>query len=192
MIEVANTTTQALVTEYRYNGLGHRIGWHYDENVDLTVDGSDPWFYFAYNESWQQVATYRAADTSPKEQFVNHNAGLGGYGGSSAIDGAILRDRDVNTAWGTASDGTLEDRIYYCQICRGDVVEIMDDLDNLIEHVRHSSSCAPISLPEGDTEEQKVSVLEEESHTNIHIIICIFGSPAVKISTNSHALSINM
>ena len=101
----------------------------------------------------QQVATYRDDDTSPKEQFVYHNAGLGGYGGSSAIDGVINRDFDKNSGWASAADGTLEDRIYYCQNWRGDVVEIMDDSDNLIEHVSHTSSGVPIGLPADDTEE---------------------------------------
>ena len=42
-----------------------------------------------------------------KEQFVYHNSGLHGAGGSGYIDAVILRDRDANTAWETASDGTL-------------------------------------------------------------------------------------
>ncbi|MCH8314975.1 MAG: RHS repeat protein, partial [Planctomycetes bacterium] len=123
LIEIANTSTQALVVEYTYNGLGRRTGWHYDVDVDGTVEDTsdDPWYYFAYDERWRIVATYRAADTSPKEQFVYHNAGLGGYGGSSAIDGVILRDKDADTNWEDASDGTLEERIYYCQNWRGDV-----------------------------------------------------------------------
>ncbi|MCH8825283.1 MAG: hypothetical protein IH984_17440 [Planctomycetes bacterium] len=145
LIEVANTTTQALVTEYRYNGLGHRIAWHYDVDADGTVEDTsdDPEYFFAYNESWQQVATYRAADTSPKEQFVYHNAGLGGYGGSSAIDGVILRDKDTNTAWDTESDGTLEDRIYYCQNWRGDISVIVDDTGNMVEWVKYTAYGIP-------------------------------------------------
>ena len=43
------------------------------------------------------------------------HAGLGGYGGSSAIDGVILCDKDANSAWSAASDCTLEERVYYCQ-----------------------------------------------------------------------------
>ncbi len=31
-----------LVSEYTYNGLNYRIGWHYDANVSGTCDGSDP------------------------------------------------------------------------------------------------------------------------------------------------------
>ena len=31
----------ALVAEYRYNGLGMKIGWHYDADNDNDVDGSD-------------------------------------------------------------------------------------------------------------------------------------------------------
>lgn len=46
------------------------------------------------------VATFRGADSSPKELSINHNAGLSGLGGSSAIDAVVLRDRGVSTAWG--------------------------------------------------------------------------------------------
>ncbi len=80
---------------------------------------------FAYDESWKLVATYRENDASPKEMFANHNAGLDGSGGSSYIDNVILRDRDANTSWVSASDGTLEERRYYCQNWRADVLVIV-------------------------------------------------------------------
>ena len=37
----------------RYDGLGHRICWHYDVDTDGTVeaDGAeDPYYYFVYDE----------------------------------------------------------------------------------------------------------------------------------------------
>ena len=73
---------------------------------------------------------------SGKEQFVYHNAGLGGYGGSSAIDGVILRDKDANTNWEDASDGTLEERVYYCQNWRGNVSVLIEDDGDMV------ASCA--------------------------------------------------
>ena len=152
LIEVANTSTQALVVEYTYNGLGHRTGWHYDVNGVDGVTAADPWYYFAYDEGWRIVATYRDADTSPKEQFVYHNAGLGGYGGSSAIDGMIMRDKDANTAWSAASDGTLEERVYYCQNWRGDVVALIDDSADQVEQDRYSAYGVPFGLPAGDAD----------------------------------------
>ena len=140
------------MVEYTYNGLGHRTGWHYDVDADGTVENTsdDPWYYFAYDESWRIVASYRAADTSPKEQFVYHNAGLDGYGGSSAIDGVILRDKDADTAWSAASDGTLEERVYYCQNWRGDVSVIIEDDAEMVEWVKYSSYGIPFGLPKGD------------------------------------------
>ncbi len=45
-------------------------------------------------------------------------------GASSYIDILILRNNDANTAWPAASDGTLEERIYYCHNWRGDVVAL--------------------------------------------------------------------
>ncbi len=118
--------------------------------MENTAD--DPWYYFAYDEGWRIVATYRAADTSPKEQFVYHNAGLDGYGGSSAIDGMILRDKDANTAWIAASDGTLDERVYSSQNWRGDRVALIDDSADLVEEDRYSANGVPFGLPAGDAD----------------------------------------
>ena len=142
-----------LVVEYTYNGLGHRIGWHYDVDADGTVEDTsdDPWFRFVYDERWRIVATYRASDSSPKEQFVHHNAGAGGFGGSSYIDTVVLRDKDANPdgigTWSAASDRTLEERIYYCHNWRGDVVALIDDTADQVEQVRYSSYGVPFGLP---------------------------------------------
>ncbi|MCI0456510.1 MAG: RHS repeat protein, partial [Gemmataceae bacterium] len=125
--QVKNTSNQNLVAEYRYNGLGHRIGWRYDVDGLNGLDANDPWFYFAYDERWRMVATFRGDDlaTKPKEQFVCHNAGLNGLGGSLSVDGVILRDRDNTGGWNSPSDGILEERRYYCQDWHGDVVVIL-------------------------------------------------------------------
>ncbi|MCH8151435.1 MAG: RHS repeat-associated core domain-containing protein [Planctomycetes bacterium] len=152
--QVKKTSDQALVVEYTYSGLGHRIGWHYDVDGNGTVDDiSDPWFRFVYDERWRIVATYRDSDSSPKEQFVYHNAGLNGFGGSSYIDTVVLRDKDANTAWSAASDGTLEERIYYCHNWRGDVSVLITDTGNeMVEWVKYSSYGVPFGLPKGDTD----------------------------------------
>ncbi|MFN0134364.1 MAG: hypothetical protein ACKVW3_17765 [Phycisphaerales bacterium] len=72
------------------------------------------------------LATFREDDADPKERFVYHAAGLGGYGGSSYIDDVICRDRDYSTDWyGEDSDGVLETRAYYCQNWRHDVSAIV-------------------------------------------------------------------
>ncbi len=57
--QVKRTTDQALVAEYRYNGLGHRLSWKYDTDGDLDVDGSDKTYFFVYDLKWRPVATYR-------------------------------------------------------------------------------------------------------------------------------------
>ncbi len=65
-------------------------------------------------------------DADPKERFVYHNAGLAGGGGSSYIDAVVLRDRDANTAWEDEADGTLEERVYYCQnLVEGGCVDVV-------------------------------------------------------------------
>jgi hypothetical protein len=44
--------SNALVAEYRYNGLGHRIAVHEDTDSDLDVDSNDKWYYDAFDERW--------------------------------------------------------------------------------------------------------------------------------------------
>jgi hypothetical protein len=115
------TQSGALVAEYRYNGLGHRIGVHEDTDTDGDVDANDKWFYDAFDEQWRPLAKYRESDTSPKIEWVPHQAGSLGNAGSSGIDLIVCRNRDANTTWASASDGTLEERIYYCQNWHADV-----------------------------------------------------------------------
>jgi len=148
----------AVVEEFTYNGLGHQIGWHYDNgrsgqpgNPDGTVDGNDYWYYKAYDENWRQVATFRSSDTSPKEVFILQQAGNDGLGGASYINGVICRYRDANTAWTTASDGVLEEVEHYCQNWRGDIVGLVDSGGSMTEWAKHSAYGVPICLPVGDT-----------------------------------------
>jgi RHS repeat-associated protein len=149
---VKNTTTQALKSEFKYNGLGYRISTHQDTDTDGDVDGDDKWFHFAYDEGWRMVATFRENDSDPKEVFLHNQAGDGGFGGSSYIDSIALRDKDANTAWTTASDGTLEERVYYCQNWRSDVSAIVTNGGSMKEWVKYSAYGVPQGLPFGDTD----------------------------------------
>ena len=153
--KVKNTSNQNLVAEYRYNGLGHRIAVHEDTDTDGDVDGSDLWYYDAYDERWRHLARFREGDTSPKEDFVPHQAGLDGNGGSSYIDLVVCRNKDANTAWTSASDGTLEQRVFYCQNWRADVsalVKVVGSGVELAEMVKYSAYGIPFGLPGGDTD----------------------------------------
>lgn len=144
------------MAEYTYNGLGYRIGWHYDVDADGTVEsgapGDDPWYWFCYDERWRMIATYRYTDSDPKERFMPHAAGLGGYGGSSYVDSVAFRARDMNGGggWRGASDGTLESRVFYCQNWRNDVVALWQGL--VVEWVKYSSFGTPFGLPAADTD----------------------------------------
>jgi len=136
-----------VVAEYRYNGLGRRIAWHYDVDADMDVDTDDPWFYFVYDPQWRMVATFRSDDEEAKELFVNHAAPLG-------VDAVILRDKDANNSggWADEADGTREERTYYCQNYRGDVVTLLGTAGggHVREHVRYSSYGVPFGIPAGD------------------------------------------
>ena len=150
--KVKKTSDQSLVAEYRYNGLGFRIAVHEDTDSDRDVDSNDKWFYYAYDERWRWVATFREDDSDPKEEFVAHLAGLDGLGGSSYIDLVVMRERDENTAWTAASDGTLETRRYYCQSWRADVVALVDSSGELNEWDKYSAYGVPFGLPGGDAD----------------------------------------
>ncbi|MCC6285056.1 MAG: hypothetical protein IT439_07095 [Phycisphaerales bacterium] len=142
-----------IVAQYRYNGLGFRIGWRYDSDASGGgVDGGDPWYFFCYDDAWRVVATFRANDKSPKEVFVHHNAGLSGYGGSSYIDSVILRDKDITSKWTEEAEDERGERRYYCQNWRADVSAILTDAGSMVEWVKYSSYGVPFALPAGDTD----------------------------------------
>lgn len=92
------------------------------------------------------MAVSRDGDESPKEEFAWHNAGLGGTGGSSYIDSVIFRDRDYNTGWSAASDEVLERRNYYVQNWRADVVALLSDMGQQVEHIRYSAYGEPFGI----------------------------------------------
>lgn len=143
--------SSTLVAEYTYNGLNHLIIRHEDTDDDGDADGNDTEFRHVYDDQWRIVATYRESDADPKEQFVFHNAGADGFGGSSYIDTVIMRDKDANTAWTSAADGTLEDRVYYIQNWRADVVALVDSSHFLREWVRYDAYGTPYGMPQTDT-----------------------------------------
>jgi hypothetical protein len=68
-----------------------------------------------------------------------HNAGMGGFGGSSYIDALILRDRDADLD----ENAVLEERLYYCQSWRADVVAVVDSTGTLVEGARYSAYGVP-------------------------------------------------
>ncbi len=150
--KIKNRSTAALVAEYKYNGLGYRISIHEDTDSDQDVDANDKWFHHAYDERWRWAATYRESDSSPKEEFLHHAAGLGGNGGGSYIDLVVYRDLDANTAWTSAADGTMEERIDYCQNWRADVSVIVSETGGMMEWAKYSAYGVPFGLPGGDTD----------------------------------------
>jgi len=149
--QIKNRSTSAVVSEHQYYGNGFRAGEHYDSDTSGTVDSGDKWFWFGYDERWRIVATYRDTDASTKERLVHHTAGASGYGSGSYIDDLVLRERDANTSWnGAAGDETLEERLYYCQNWRHDVVALVTSGGALTERARYFSYGIPFGVPLGD------------------------------------------
>jgi RHS repeat-associated protein len=122
--------------------------------VETGSPGDDPWYWFAHDERWRIVATFRHEDSTAKERFVWHSAGprkkLDGHGGSSYIDSVILRDKDANTAWTSAADGTLEERLYYAQNWRADVSLVLSSTGQLKERVKYSAYGVPFCISPAD------------------------------------------
>ena len=135
----ATTAAAEDVILHRYNGLGMRIATLTDTDASGVLDGDDDWRYFAYTESWQQVATLLEGDpeSGPEEVFVHHAAGIGGSGSSSYIDNVLLRDRG-------------SERTYYCHNWRNDISVLLSQAGNLVEWVKYSAYGEPFNLPPGD------------------------------------------
>ncbi len=159
LVEIRDASS-SLLAEYRYNGLNHQIGVHYDTDTDSDVDGSDVWFVNAYNERWQRVATYRATDSAgligtidsdPKQIFVWHMAGMDGHGGSSYIDSMIVEKRDASTSWNAAADALDADK-YAVQNWRHDVVFLLDDRGIRIQGARFEPNGVPFGRPRADAD----------------------------------------
>ncbi|MCP3937896.1 MAG: hypothetical protein GY708_21315, partial [Actinomycetia bacterium] len=132
-----NDQSQGLVAEHRYNGLGHRIAEHTDTDTDGDVDGNDEWHHFCYDERWRVTAMFVDSDTEPTEEFMHHGAGNSGFGRSSYVDEVVIRDRD------TDDNGSMEERIFYCQNWRHDVVAVVNSSGAQLEMVRYSAYGVP-------------------------------------------------
>jgi len=145
-LRFVKTQSGALVSEQRYNGLGHRIAEHVDTDEDGDVDASDDWRYFAHDERWRIAAHFLNSDSTPIEEFVHHAAGLDGKGKSSYIDLVVLRNLDMT------ANGTLDERMYYCQNWRADVSAIVDDAGEIYEWAKYSAYGVPFGLPGADTD----------------------------------------
>ncbi len=62
----------------------------------------------------------------------------------------ILRDRDANTNWESEADGTLEERTYYLQNWRADVIALVKDDGEPIQQVRYDAYGVPFGIPKSD------------------------------------------
>src|SRR5262249_13518744 len=71
---------------------------------------------------------------------------------SSYINAIVSRYKDANTAWTSASDGTLEQVYYCCQNWRGDVSALVTDAGAMVEWDKYSAYGIPFGLPAGDTD----------------------------------------
>jgi RHS repeat-associated protein len=163
LVTLKKRSDDSVIAEYKYNGLNFRTGFKYAPSI---ASSQKMQYWHQYDERWRPIATYRESDSSAKEAFVYQNAGIGGRGGSSYIDSVILRDRDNTTGnllvssgpptmyvghyFAGASDGSLEQRHFYCQNWRADVVVLTDSNGQPAEHVRYTAYGEARSYRNGD------------------------------------------
>ena len=81
---------------------------------------------------------------------MNHQAGQGGVRNALMLNRVIGRFRDNDAGEEGASDGVLEERIYYCQNWKGDVVALAGSAGYQLESVRYSAYGYPFGIPGGD------------------------------------------
>lgn len=143
LVEIRNRTTNDLLSQYKYNGLGYRTGERIDSDADGVLEtGENDWRYFIYDARWRLIEVYEDSDdANPLEVYVHHAAGLDGVGTGSYVDHIILRERD------TDADGVLDEFHFYCQNWRADVVVILDEAGRQIEQVRYTPYGVPIAIP---------------------------------------------
>ena len=150
LAEVTNRSTSSAVTQYKYNGLGWRIYAINDSDADGSMGDETP-EHLAYDEQWRLIAIYDGSTPvdSPREQYVHHRAGLDGKGSASYLDRVLLRVRDTT---GGLPD-TLDERVYYVQNWRADIVALLSGSGEQLEQVRYSAYGVPFLLLAGDVHE---------------------------------------
>ena len=155
LVRASTQSAGVTVAEYRYNGLGQRIGWKARFDTGLSY-ANNLWRYFQYNERWQQVGVYYEASAGANtvgayavETYLYHTAGRDGRGGSSYIDDVVFRDRDRNSM-GSGGDATREERCYYLQNWRHDVVGLVTTTGAWVERYRYDAYGRPESYSVAD------------------------------------------
>ncbi len=141
LVEVEDQSSNQ-VARYAYNGLRQVITEHYDADEDGDVDSADPEFFITYGAHSEELATYRAGDIAPKQELVR-----------GAQQEVVCRDRDTSSPWTSASDATLEERLYYCEDAKGCVVSVISSNGWQVEQSRYSSVAhEPFGLPRADAD----------------------------------------
>ncbi len=88
LVEIRARSTGDLISQYKYNGLGYRIGERIDTDADGVLEpGENSWRYFIYDARWRLVEVYEDSDdANPREVYAHHAAGLDGAGAGSYVD----------------------------------------------------------------------------------------------------------
>jgi RHS repeat-associated protein len=75
--------------------------------------------HYVWTPQWRLAAVYLNSDTSPTETYLHHASGN--------MDRMISRERD------TTSNGTLDERVYFCHTRRGDTAAVLTSDGKLLE-----------------------------------------------------------
>ncbi len=112
-----------LIAECRYNELGQRITWRYDQIANETAASAEL-FFRMYDDRWRMAGTFWDRGSTRQESFVYHAAGNAGRGSLSYSDRVVVCDGDADT------DGTLEERRCQGQTWLANVIAITKLNDN--------------------------------------------------------------
>lgn len=146
LVEVseAGASTQ-VVSQYRYNGLGQRIGSVVDTDDDGV--GDETWSYYVY-DGGRSVATYLGNVGYPSEEFFHHDSGAGdGLGRRISVAA-----RDVDGNGDLDFTDVVEDERYYYAENAPSVVAIVTHEGQMVEWVKYDAKGMPFGIAAGDAD----------------------------------------
>ncbi|MGP1347080.1 MAG: RHS repeat-associated core domain-containing protein [Phycisphaerales bacterium] len=101
---------------------------------------------------------------------------MNALGSASYIDSVAFRDKNTSAGWTAAAGSSLDERHYYLQNFRSDIVVILDDAGAMVQHARYTDTGSPFGIPLGDVDGNGIT----DSNDTGAILSAISGSYAVR------------
>ncbi|MBX3385530.1 MAG: hypothetical protein KF768_03065 [Phycisphaeraceae bacterium] len=152
-----NESSPTILAQFEYDANHQRISWTHPERNGGSPGLQATRHEAIYDHRWRMIEVRRdetlgglntGDDESEQgrfERFYYHNAGVAGSGGSVYIDSVIARDRSI-----AIKPTVLNERTYYAQNWRGDVVQLIRPGGARAEANRYSAYGRPYNILEAD------------------------------------------